>query len=41
MKTKKENKMTKTKKPTLGELFRKRLGLKPTLHQLLMKRLRG
>jgi hypothetical protein len=40
MKTKKEKKMTKTKK-TLGELFRKRLGLKPTLHQLLIKRLNG
>ena len=33
--------MTKTKKPTLNELFRKRLGLKPTLNQLLIKRLRG
>jgi len=41
MKTKKEKKMTKTKKPTLGELLRKRLGLKPTLNQLLVKRLRG
>jgi hypothetical protein len=41
MKTKKEKKMTKNKKPTLGELFRKKLGLKPTLHQLLMKRLNG
>jgi hypothetical protein len=41
MKTKKEKKMTKIKKPTLGELFRKRLGLKPTLNQLLVKRLRG
>jgi len=41
MKTKKEKKMTKTKKPTLGELFRKRMGLKPTLHQRLVKQLKG
>ena len=33
--------MKKTKKTTLGELLRKKLGLKPTLNQLLMKRLRG
>jgi hypothetical protein len=32
---------TKQKKKTLGELFRKKLGLKPTLNQLLIKRLRG
>jgi hypothetical protein len=41
MKTKKEKKMPKQKKPNLGELLRKKLGLKPTLNQLLMKRLRG
>ena len=40
MKTKKEKKMTKTKK-TLGKLFRKRMGINPTLHQLLIKRLNG
>ena len=33
--------MAKNKKPTLGELFRKRMGIKPTLHQLLIKRLQG
>ena len=33
--------MKKTKKKTLGELLRKKLGLKPTLNQLLIKRLRG
>jgi len=33
--------MKKTKKPTLGELLRKKFGLKPTLNQLLIKRLRG
>jgi hypothetical protein len=41
MKTKKELKMSKQKKKTLGELLRKKLGLKPTLNQLLLKRLRG
>jgi hypothetical protein len=29
----------KKQKKTLGELFRKRLGIKPTLNQLLRKRL--
>lgn len=31
--------MAKNKKKTLGELLRKRLGLKPTLGMLLRKRL--
>lgn len=31
--------MAKNKKKTLGQLFRKRLGLKPTLGMLLRKRL--
>jgi hypothetical protein len=29
----------KKQKKTLGQLFRKRLGIKPTLNQLLRKRL--